>query len=73
MADDSTTPGSSCEASSDADTSMRSFTFVMQSDSSDSNINMGDSTLPSVNVPEYPDEDSIEESLPIGSIAADNP
>ena len=34
---------------------------------------MGDSTLPSVNVPEYPDEDSIEESLPIGGIAADNP
>ena len=73
MADDSTTPGSSHEASSDADTSMPSFTFVTQSDSSDSNINMGDSTLPSVNVPEYPDEDSIEESLPIGGIAADNP
>ena len=33
---------------------------------------MGDSTLPSVNVPEYPD-DSIEDSLPIGGIAADNP
>ena len=38
---DSTTPGPSHEASSDADTSMPSFIFVTKSDSFDSNINMG--------------------------------
>ena len=54
-----------------ADTSNFSMPSFNSANSSDSDID--DVTLPSFNVPEYSMENSIDESLPTGAIAADPP
>ena len=56
---------------SDADSSLQSLTSADLSSSSDSDID--DVTLLSFNVPEFPAEDSIDDTLPQDALAAENP